>query len=410
MYLAANRDRGRDDRRAVAPRSPRGGRRSDRSPRCDRSRPVGALRTPRRGPAAPACSGRRRLAAPPVGRVAATPRLLAPRQRARLRTAGDGGDRLGRHWRRRRHRGLRAAAAGGVRRRDGFAATRRARGGRCGPTLPALALRTARAARPRSSPAAARRGRFADRLRRLGWLASLDDRLQPARRLGATADPPAAPFGAAAARLRRCCDGDRVRLRGASAGSTADRRPPSAVRRPHRLGRRTFRPRPHRRHALRRRLGRRVSSSVSPARRRRCRLRQQALGSTASTARRRRLGRLRPLLHAIAERAQDRGEVLAGAAGQRRHRRRRRRSPTRRTRPAGLRPGAPGAPGERRPDQVGEPLEDVDAHRALAADAVADDAVERRASISLSAAIEVRPLAARLLDRVEALGSRRRRA
>ena len=35
---------------------------------------------------------------------------------------------------------------------------------------------------------------------------------------------------------------------------------------------------------------------------------------------RRRLGRLRPLLHAIAERAQDRGEVLARRAGQRGHR------------------------------------------------------------------------------------------
>ena len=112
--------------------------------------------------------------------------------------------------------------------------------------------------------------------------------------------------------------------------------------------------------------------------------------------------RLRPLLHAIAERAQDRGEILARAAGQRRHgtgdgeaaavdRARR------------LRARRAGAPGERRADQIGEPLENVDAHRALAADAIAGGAVERLGDLLVDGD---RGAAAggELLDGVEPLG------
>ena len=45
--------------------------------------------------------------------------------------------------------------------------------------------------------------------------------------------------------------------------------------------------------------------------------------------------------------------------------------------PAGFAPDDALAPGQRRPDQVGEPLQDVDADGALAAHPIADGAVER---------------------------------
>ena len=89
-----------------------------------------------------------------------------------------------------------------------------------------------------------------------------------------------------------------------------------------------------------------------------------------------RLRRFRPLLHAVAERAQDRGEILARAPV----------SDVMRTvtvkpppsnAPGGFCAGDAFAPGERRADQIGEPLENIDAHRALAADPIAGDAIER---------------------------------
>ena len=79
----------------------------------------------------------------------------------------------------------------------------------------------------------------------------------------------------------------------------------------------------------------------------------------------------------IAERAQDRGEVLARAAAQRGHRRRSPTKPSPSAAPAG---GSPrrraGAIVDGRPDQVRQALEDVDAHGALAAHAEAGGAVE----------------------------------
>ena len=100
-------------------------------------------------------------------------------------------------------------------------------------------------------------------------------------------------------------------------------------------------------------------------------------GGWARFRRRRRLG---PLLHAVAERAQDRGEVLADAAGQRGHADGDGEAASV-ERAGRLRPDSTFAPGERGPDQVGETLENVDAHGALAADAIADDAIERLGNV-----------------------------
>ena len=105
------------------------------------------------------------------------------------------------------------------------------------------------------------------------------------------------------------------------------------------------------------------------------RLRSPACRRRASRHGNRLRRRLRPLLHAIAERAQHRRKIVAGAAGERRHRGRHHEAEAV---GGGRRPrtGRARTPGQRRADEVGEPLEDVDAHRALAADAEAGDAIE----------------------------------
>ena len=90
----------------------------------------------------------------------------------------------------------------------------------------------------------------------------------------------------------------------------------------------------------------------------------------------RRLDRLRPPLHAIAERAQDRGEVLAGRAGERGHGVDHGEAAAV-ERAGRLRPRRAFAPGQRRADQIGKPLEDIDAHGALAAHPIAGGAIKR---------------------------------
>ena len=90
---------------------------------------------------------------------------------------------------------------------------------------------------------------------------------------------------------------------------------------------------------------------------------------------RRRLRRQwRAAVHAVAERAQDRGKIFAGRSRQRGHRLRHHKTAAI-ERAGGLFAGRGLAPGQRGADQIGEPLQDVDAHRALAALAVAEHAI-----------------------------------
>ena len=88
----------------------------------------------------------------------------------------------------------------------------------------------------------------------------------------------------------------------------------------------------------------------------------------------RRHRRRRAAVHAIAQGAQDRGEVLAGRAGQRGHRLGDDEAAAV-ERAGRLLAGTAVAPGQRRPDQIGKALEDIDAHRALAALAIAQHAI-----------------------------------
>src|SRR6516164_4286922 len=102
--------------------------------------------------------------------------------------------------------------------------------------------------------------------------------------------------------------------------------------------------------------------------------------------RRRRLGRnrlrdharlrrqRRPALHAIAERAQDRGEILARRTRERRHRlRHNKRAAVERA--GRLFAGRGFAPGKCRANLISKPLENIDAHTALAALPVAEHAI-----------------------------------
>ena len=96
----------------------------------------------------------------------------------------------------------------------------------------------------------------------------------------------------------------------------------------------------------------------------------------------RRLRGFWPPLHAVAERTQDRRKVFARGAGQRRHavddgkaaagNRARR-----------LRSRSTFAPRQRGADQIGQALQNIDAHRALAADPIAGGAVERRVDLAI---------------------------
>ena len=81
-------------------------------------------------------------------------------------------------------------------------------------------------------------------------------------------------------------------------------------------------------------------------------------------------------IHAVAERAQDRGKIFAGGAGERGHRASDREAAAV-EHAVGLRPRRGFAPGQRRADQVGEPLQDIDAHGTLAGDPIAGGAVQQ---------------------------------
>ena len=108
--------------------------------------------------------------------------------------------------------------------------------------------------------------------------------------------------------------------------------------------------------------GRRISRD------RRISLRCVNSGSFGCSGHRRRRG---TQLHAIAERAQDRGKILTGRSGQRRHRLRDDKSATIEC-AGGLLTGHPFAPRQRRTDQIGEPLQDIDTYGALTALAIAE--------------------------------------
>ena len=61
-----------------------------------------------------------------------------------------------------------------------------------------------------------------------------------------------------------------------------------------------------------------------------------------------------------------------------------------------------GPPSQRRTDEIGEPLQDIDAHRALAADAITGSAVERLGDVLIGG--DRRATAGgKLLDRIESL-------
>ena len=98
-------------------------------------------------------------------------------------------------------------------------------------------------------------------------------------------------------------------------------------------------------------------------------------GLRCSRFNRRRLRRRRrAALHAIAERAQDRGEILAGRTRERRHRLRHHEAAAI-ERAGGLFARRGLAPRQRRTNEIGEPLQNIDPHRALAALPIAQHAI-----------------------------------
>ena len=115
----------------------------------------------------------------------------------------------------------------------------------------------------------------------------------------------------------------------------------------------------------------------------------------------RRFGGPRPLVHAVAERAQDRGEILARAARKRRHADANG-EPEALDCARRLRARSAGTPCERRADEIGEPLQDIDPHGARPAHPVTGGAVEHLCNLVVGG--DRRAAAGgKLLDRVEAL-------
>ena len=111
------------------------------------------------------------------------------------------------------------------------------------------------------------------------------------------------------------------------------------------------------------------------------------------------LGWFRPLLHAIAERPQDRGETLAGTPGERRHADGNS-EPKTVDRALGLDAKGTGPPSQRRTNQISEALQDIDAHRAFAADAITRSEVEHLGNVRIGGNRRA-TTGGKLLDRIK---------
>ena len=141
----------------------------------------------------------------------------------------------------------------------------------------------------------------------------------------------------------------------------------------------------------------------------RLRWRRAATAPQRRTARR--VGRDRAALEPEAQRLQHVAQLVRRAAEDRHHLRRRREAAVAgRALRRRLGFAASRAPGEQRPDQIGQPLEHVEAHRARPAHVIAGGAIEGLRAAPGSAANEVRPGARRLGQRVERRARWRRRS